>query len=234
MTRERCTPRLRKAASSLLTARKAAEATSVTARKAEKAQARAAVSGGPAAMGVGSFRERLDWRWLCRVLRAFGVAPLDVEDVAQEVLLAAGRIEPGWQVRPGQTLREARRQLLRMVARWEVTEYVAHRARRRTSRQRYERAQAAPTFEASPEERLLACSRGAELRAAIDRLIASPPRRARSHRDPATLGRAGALCRMSTAAVSTASSLRGTAGGMTSGSLNSASSDLRTTRRSAH
>jgi RNA polymerase sigma factor (sigma-70 family) len=169
MKPERSTSRLREAPSRTLTARKAAEGKTVTARKSAAAQAKA-TAGGPAATGLGCYRERLDWRWLCRLVRALGVAPLDVEDVAQEVLLAAARIEPGWQQRPDQTPRQARRQLLRMVARWEVTQHVGHRARRRASRQRFERAEVAPSYAPSAEERLVERSRAAELHTAIDRL----------------------------------------------------------------
>jgi DNA-directed RNA polymerase specialized sigma24 family protein len=67
---------------------------------------------------AGSFRDKLDWPWLCRVVAARGVAPAEVEDVAQDALLAAARVEARRPIcRAGQCPREARRALLSRLVR---------------------------------------------------------------------------------------------------------------------
>lgn len=89
-------------------------------RKAPKAP-KLRKKGGPG--GVGSFRAKLDWHWLCACVVARGVELADVEDVAQDALVVAARLEPGMSPRPGQTPRQARRALLRGILRYEVLRY---------------------------------------------------------------------------------------------------------------
>jgi DNA-directed RNA polymerase specialized sigma24 family protein len=172
MKAERSTPWVRQAPSRTMSARKAAEAMTVTARKAAKAQARAAAANGGTASGAGSFRERLDWRWLCGLVRARGVPEIDVEDIAQEVLVSASSFEPGWQPRHDQTPRQARRQLLRRVVGWQVNEYLRQRRRRCALHARYERTSTEPRHEPSVEQRWIERSRTTALHAALERLAA--------------------------------------------------------------
>lgn len=82
---------------------------------------------------VGSFREKLDWRWLCASVRARGVAQRDVEDVAQDVLLRASRAAAPPPLKPGQTQRQQRRALLRRIVRLEVWTHLRRERSRRTT-----------------------------------------------------------------------------------------------------
>jgi RNA polymerase sigma factor (sigma-70 family) len=83
---------------------------------------------------VGSFRQKLDWHWLCGCIRMRGVWGAEAEDLAQEALLVAARIQarPRPAPRPGQTEQQARRALLRRIVRDLVWSYFRRRDQRRT------------------------------------------------------------------------------------------------------
>ncbi len=83
---------------------------------------------------AGSFRDKLDWRWLCGWIGYRGVASGDVEDIAQEVLLVVARVtaSPPPPLKPGQTRQQQRRALLKRIARFRVWSYFRDRRRRAT------------------------------------------------------------------------------------------------------
>lgn len=72
---------------------------------------------------VGSFRDRLDWAWICRCFAARGVEPRHVEDMAQEALIRWTKAEERLEVRPGWTRQEARRAVLRTIIRRMAARY---------------------------------------------------------------------------------------------------------------
>ena len=83
---------------------------------------------------LGSFRDKLDWRWLCGWIGYRGVAPSDVEDIAQEVLLVVARVtaSPPPPLKPGQTRQQQRRGLLKRIVCFRVWSYFRDRRRRAT------------------------------------------------------------------------------------------------------
>lgn len=105
-----------------------------------------------------SFRQRFDWQWICRRIRARGIAAQDVEDVAQEVVIAMNEAEGRMVVAEGQPRDEVRRALLRTIVRRKVAGHVEVCVRR----QRVE-AGAAPEMhdvaDAAPNAEELALAR---------------------------------------------------------------------------
>lgn len=103
---------------------------------------------------VGSFRQTLDWWWLCGAIRARGVARRDVEDVAQDVLVRASRAAAP-PLKPGQTRMQQRRALLRQLVRLEVWTYLRRERARRTRPcgTMVKRAVAEPVVEEALEKR---------------------------------------------------------------------------------
>jgi DNA-directed RNA polymerase specialized sigma24 family protein len=83
---------------------------------------------------VGSFREKLDWRWLCACVRWCGVRGAEAEEIAQEALVVAARVQthPRPPLHPGQTEQQARRALLRRILRHLVWGHFRRRDRQRT------------------------------------------------------------------------------------------------------
>lgn len=71
-----------------------------------------------------SYRQRFDWQWICRRVRARGIAAQDVEDVAQEVVIAMNDAEGRMVVAEGQSRDEVRRALLRTIVRRKVAGHV--------------------------------------------------------------------------------------------------------------
>ena len=119
--------------------------------------------------GVGSFREKLDWAWLCARVRGAGVPESDVDDVAQVVLIAMSRAEKKLAVREGQTVREARRAMMRKIIRFRVADYKRDKAR--FYRMRLKLAWSdSRTVEPSVETRVLEKERHTQLHAALEAL----------------------------------------------------------------
>lgn len=81
---------------------------------------------------AGSFRDKLDWRWLCRCVAARGVEARDVDDVAQEILVRAARAGAPPPSVVGQTPLQHRRGLLRRITRCAVSDYFQQRTARST------------------------------------------------------------------------------------------------------
>lgn len=83
---------------------------------------------------LGSFRDRLDWKWLCGWIGYRGVASCDVEDIAQEALLVVLRVaaSPSPPLKPGQTRQQQRRAFLKRIVCFRVWSYFRDRRRRAT------------------------------------------------------------------------------------------------------
>ncbi len=54
---------------------------------------------------VASFRKRFDWAWIRARVAARGIPPGDIDDVAQEVVIAMSEAEPRLRIPPGKTTR---------------------------------------------------------------------------------------------------------------------------------
>ncbi len=82
---------------------------------------------------LGSFRDRLDWRWLCHWIGYRGVPSCDVEDIAQEALLVVVRVtaSPPPPLKPGQTRQQQRRGLLKRIVCFRVWRLLPRSAKRR-------------------------------------------------------------------------------------------------------
>lgn len=140
----------------------------VTLRKKAAAEERAKRAGDNR---VGSYRERLDWMWICARVRGAGVPESDVDDVAQVVAIAMSRAEKNLLVRPGQTERDARRATMRKIIRFRVADY--RRDRARFYRMRLKLAWSKDTEESSApdaEELALRKERCTALRAALKKI----------------------------------------------------------------
>jgi DNA-directed RNA polymerase specialized sigma24 family protein len=79
---------------------------------------------------AGGFRDQLDRRWLCHVIARCGIPAADVEDLAQDVLLAAHRRSHSPPpLRPGQNAAQQRRAFLMRLARFRASRYHKELAR---------------------------------------------------------------------------------------------------------
>lgn len=142
----------------------------VTLRKKAAAEAKATLATTPR---LGSYRERLDWIWICARIRGSGVPGSDVDEVAQIVVIAMSQREQRKKlvVLPGQTERDARRTVLRAIIRHKVANY--RRAKARFYRLRLKLAWSRDTEEItspSAEELSLRKERGTQLHAALERM----------------------------------------------------------------
>ena len=118
---------------------------------------------------LGSFRERLDWGWLCARVRGAGVPESDVDDVAQGVVIAMSRAENKLAIRPEPTESDARRAALRVVLRDHLADYWRDRARsRHMKRWLAWSAGTADTTAPSPEELSWGKERRTRLHAALE------------------------------------------------------------------
>jgi DNA-directed RNA polymerase specialized sigma24 family protein len=140
----------------------------VTLRKKAAAEAREKTAG---ASRLGSYREKLDWEWVCARVRGRGVPESDVEDVAQVVVIAMSRAEKKLELRPGQVERNVRRAVLRKIIGYRVANY--RRDRARFHRMRLKLAWSADTEATtapSPEVLVVQKERHTSLHAALDRM----------------------------------------------------------------
>jgi RNA polymerase sigma factor (sigma-70 family) len=141
----------------------------VTLRKKAADEGRATKPAG--APRVTSFRERLDWKWICARIRGAGVPESDVDDVAQLVVIAMSRAEKNLELRPGQSERDGRRALLRTIIRCLVVD--DRRDRACLHRVHLDLAWSADTDAAtapSPEALTLQKEQHTSLHAALDRM----------------------------------------------------------------
>jgi RNA polymerase sigma factor (sigma-70 family) len=93
----------------------------------------------------------------------------DVDDVAQVVVIAMSRAEKKLVVRPGQTLREARRATLRKIIRFRVRDYRRDKARFYRMKLKLSWSDSA-AVEPSVEARVLEKERSTQLHTALERM----------------------------------------------------------------
>lgn len=77
---------------------------------------------------VPSFRKRFDWAWIRARVAARGIPSADIDDVAQEVVIAMSEAEPRLVVPPGKTEIEVRRAILWTIIRRRVAKFWIERA----------------------------------------------------------------------------------------------------------
>ena len=77
---------------------------------------------------VASFRRRFDWAWIRARVAARGIPPGDIDDVAQEVVIAMSEAEPRLVIPTGKRAADVRRSVLHTIVRRRVAQYWKNRA----------------------------------------------------------------------------------------------------------